>query len=294
MLTDCGMRHAARRLRDVSAARCAELERREMEQFAVTHDAITRRMNDKSRARSATRPQIIETSAERQLQFKDSVLQSRMRLDDPFALVAPYTRQMMSFLLFNPDPAHVLMIGLGGGSMPKFCFKNLPAAKITVVELDTRVIAMRESFHVPPDDERFRVVHDDGARYLSHRGSAVDAILIDAFDEEGVAPSLAASDFFSNAQRRLTDDGVLIMNLLGKPETYAAHIARASDAFDNRVLLAPVPGNDNMLMFAFKPEVISPSSPQLMLRARHLQSRYQLHFRRYLQQLRDAQRSLAG
>jgi spermidine synthase len=118
MLTDCGMRHAARRLRDVSAARCAELERREMEQFAVTHDAITRRMNDKSRARSATRPQIIETSAERQLQFKDSVLQSRMRLDDPFALVAPYTRQMMSFLLFNPDPVHVLMIGLGGGSMP--------------------------------------------------------------------------------------------------------------------------------------------------------------------------------
>lgn len=291
MLTDCGMRRAARKLRDVSQANCAELERRETEQFAVTIDATTRRARHGSDARSSTKPRIIETASERQLQFRESVLQSRMRLDDPFALVAPYTRQMMSFLLFNPDPVHVLMIGLGGGSMPKFCYRQLPNAKITVVELDARVIAMRESFHVPPDDQRFRVIHDDGARYVSRLDGVVDTILIDAFDEEGVAPAMASSHFFSCVSQRLTADGVLIMNLLGKPDTYAAHVAHAREVFDNQVLLTPVTGNDNVLLFAFKPAALSPSAPQLTLRARYLQSKYRLYFRRYLQHLRDAQRS---
>ncbi len=291
MLSDCGMRRAARKLRDVSQEYCAELERRETERFAVIPEATTRRVRNGNHAWSATKPRIIETAHERQLQFRESVLQSRMRLDDPFALVAPYTRQMMSFLLFNPDPVHVLMIGLGGGSMPKFCYRQLPNAKITVVELDDRVIAMRESFHVPADDERFRVIHDDGVRYVSRLAGVVDTILIDAFDEEGVAPALASSSFFTDASQRLTADGVLIMNLLGKPETYAAHVVRAREVFANRVLLTPVTGNDNVLLFAFKPAALSSSAPQLTLRARHLQSKYRLYFRRYLQHLRDAQRS---
>lgn len=63
-----------------------------------------------------TTPAIVDAHGERRLQFSDDALQSKMRLDDPQALIAPYTRQMLSCLLFDPDPAHVLLIGLGGGS----------------------------------------------------------------------------------------------------------------------------------------------------------------------------------
>ena len=243
---------------------------------------------------SPQNPLIVDTAAERQLQFAKHVLQSRMRLDDPYALVAPYTRQMMSFLLFNPEPRHILMIGLGGGSLPKFCYKQLPYAQISVVEIDERVIAMRDSFYVPPDDERFRVTHDDGVRYVARMKDSIDVILIDAFDEVGVAPSLATSNFYADVWQRLDSEGVLVMNLLGSPESYAVHLERARALCGVRNVLVTVAGNDNILLFAFKPDVISPNAPQLPLRARYLQSRFQLHFRSYLQKLREGRPIAAG
>jgi spermidine synthase len=69
---------------------------------------------------------------------------------------------MMAFLLFNPRPRRILILGLGGGSLAKFCYRHLPSATITAVEIDPHVMALREEFRVPADDERFRVLQGDG------------------------------------------------------------------------------------------------------------------------------------
>jgi len=55
------------------------------------------------------------------------------QLDDPYALCLAYTRKMMAFLLFNSQPRRILQLGLGGGSLAKFCYKHLPDASITAV-----------------------------------------------------------------------------------------------------------------------------------------------------------------
>lgn len=232
-------------------------------------------------------PAIIETTSERLLQFSGDALQSRMRIDDPYALVAPYTRQMMSFLLFDPDPEHVLLIGLGGGSMAKFCYRYLPNARITVVEVDERVIAMRDAFFVPPDDYRFRVVHDDGARYVTQCERPVSAVLIDAFDQSGVAPSLATVTFFDSVSRLLGPKGVAIMNLHGERQRYDDHLQCAKAAFGTRTLLAQVTGNENTLLYALAAGAAPPSAKHLWLRARHLQANIPLNFRHYLKLIRE-------
>jgi spermidine synthase len=232
-------------------------------------------------------PVIVDTESERHLQFSGDALQSRMRLDDPYALIAAYTRQMMSFLLFEPDPEHVLLIGLGGGSLAKFCYLHLPHARITVVEIDARVIALREAFSIPPDDHRFRIIHDDGARYLSRHEQPANAILIDAFDQAGVSPSLATSAFFCNVSRLLAPTGVLIMNLHGDPERFDEHLQQARKVFGSRTLLVQVTANDNVLLYAFAADAAWPAARQLFLRARHLQSKIALNFRHYLQRVRE-------
>lgn len=48
------------------------------------------------------------------MSFDDTSIQSRMRLDDPTALDLDYSRAMMAFLLMQPQPESILMIGLGG------------------------------------------------------------------------------------------------------------------------------------------------------------------------------------
>jgi spermidine synthase len=233
----------------------------------------------------AQQPYILETSSERCLYFTQGNLQSIMSLAEPDALIAAYTRKMMAFLLFNPAPKRIKMIGLGGGSLAKFCYRNLREARITVVEIDPRVVALRDEFRIPADDERFRIVCEDGARYISQRSDLIDVLLVDAFDPVGVAPTLAASDFYVQAANRLSPRGVMVMNFSGAAGRYITHIERITTAFGGSILLVPVVADDNLLLFAFRRRIPLPTTARYESRAQRLQSRLTLEFPRYLRRI---------
>ena len=231
------------------------------------------------------RPYIFETLFERRMHFSNEATQSAMLFSDPNALISEYTRKMMAFLLFNPNPKRIVMIGLGGGSLAKFCYRHLPRSHITVVEINEDVIALREEFCIPNDDDRFRVVHDDGARYLQGLEEQVDALLIDAFDADGIAPSLVNSDFYSRAARQLTASGILVMNFWGPCERYVDNLAQARAAFGDSLLLVPVAGDANVLLFAFKQSPPQAITDELEAVAQRLQMRLLLDFPRYLRRI---------
>jgi spermidine synthase len=232
------------------------------------------------------RPFILESETTRSLLFTLDAVQTCMHLADPDALVTPYTRKMMAFLLFMPVPRHVLMIGLGGGALAKFCHRYLPRTRISVVEISAEVIALREKFAIPPDDERFEVIHEDGATFLAGAPPHADVMLIDAFDRHGVAPSLATPEFYTSASGCLTPDGVLVMNLSGLKSRYPAHIDSVREAFAG-VRLVPVEGDDNLLLFAFKHRRLAELPAFLQLRADYLERGMRLEFSRFLKRLRD-------
>jgi Spermidine synthase len=232
-----------------------------------------------------TQPYIFETPYERRMHFTNQATQSAMLLADPDALISQYTRKMMAFLLFNPNPTHIVMIGLGGGSLAKFCYRHLPRSRITVVEINEDVIAMREEFCVPKDDERFRVVHDDGARYFEQFDEPMDVLLIDAFDADGIAQSLAKSDFYSSAARQLTENGMLVMNFWGPCERYVDNLVQVRAAFGDSLLLVPVSGDVNVLLFAFKQAPPQTITDELESVAQRLQMRLLLDFPRYLRRI---------
>jgi len=247
----------------------------------LTHDDLLR-----SASRNELRqPYIFETELERRLHFTHDATQSAMKIDDPDALVAHYTRKMMACLLFNPNPKHIVMIGMGGGSLPKFCYRHLSHTRITVVEVSADAIAMRDEFLIPKDDQRFRVVHDDGARFIESLTDDVDILLVDAFDADGIALSLANSTFYSRAAAQLSKEGILVMNFWGVPERYVDNLALARAAFGERVLLVPVAGESNLLMFAFKKPVPQTITERLEFIARRLQFDLLLDFPRYLSRI---------
>src|ERR1700729_4146130 len=118
----------------------------------------------------------------------DGCIQSEMRIDDPYALVNEYTRKMMGFLAFQPNPRQILIIGLGGGSLVKYCHRHLQTTRITAVEIDPDVLALRSQFLVPPDDDRLTVIQADGADHVARmadRSARITAILVDAYDHTG-------------------------------------------------------------------------------------------------------------
>ena len=236
-------------------------------------------------ANELQQPYILETPSERRLYFTPDAVQSAMSLDEPDTLMLIYTRKMMSFLLFNPNPWHIVMLGLGGGSLPKFCHRHLPKTQITVVEIDADVIALREEFHVPPDDHRFRIVHEDGARFLSKLPGPVDVILVDAFDRISVSPALGGADFYATAAQRLSPSGVLAVNLAGDSDRYATHITRIRAALGGSTLILPVEAEGNLLVFAFSRQVVLTTAAKYESRARRLQAQLSLEFPNYLRRM---------
>jgi spermidine synthase len=76
-------------------------------------------------------PFVLKSAEYMTLHFSVRGTQSQMDTRWPNALELEYTRMMMGFLLFKPAPARIAMLGLGGGSLAKFCRHHLPAADIT-------------------------------------------------------------------------------------------------------------------------------------------------------------------
>lgn len=232
------------------------------------------------------RPFILDNDGMRHLLFDSNAVQSSMRMEDPAALVTAYVQKMTAFLLFNRQPGHIVLLGLGGGSLVKFCHRHLPLTRLTVLEVDPQVLAMRVWFHIPPDDERLQVVLGDGADYVRRADWSADVLLIDAFDAGGVAPSLDSGEFYASAFRGLGPDGLLVMNLAGARHRYCAHLEHLRKAFPGPVLLVPVEGDGNLLIFAFGRSGSGCATHIPDGVAEELESELALEFPRFLRRLR--------
>lgn len=213
---------------------------------------------------------IVDDGRLRYLHFGLNYVQSVMRIDQPDRLDLRYTQKMMGFLLFHPEPETLLMLGLGGGSLTKYCYRRLPEARISVIEIDPDVIALRRHFSVPDDDARFRVVRGDGFSYLGESHEPVDVLLVDAFDVDGLAQSVSGGAFLRAAHARLANDGILVMNLTGERCRYATLIDEAATVFEEQTLLVPVRNDGNFILFAFKDRLLEPDWPKLRSRAKEL------------------------
>jgi len=228
---------------------------------------------------------VSEERGVRTLHVGGEAIQSAMRLDDPHALALDYTRCMMAFLLFHPEPRAMLMIGLGGGSLAKFVHRNLRAVRTRVVELDERIVAVARSlFHLPPDDARLTIETGDGAAALAPE--CADVLMVDGFDDESLPAALASQVFFDAAWGALAEPGVLVMNLMSDDPQLDRVLQRMESAFGGAVLCLPALSDPNVIAFALKGAPRRLAWQLLRERAERLQARYGLPFARYVNALR--------
>jgi spermidine synthase len=232
---------------------------------------------------------VSESRGVRTLHVGGEAVQSAMRLDDPDTLALDYTRCMMAFLLFHPEPREILMIGLGGGSLAKFAHRRLRPASVRAVELDPRIVAVARSlFHLPPDDARLRVEVGDGAEALAPE--CADVVMVDGFVDESVPRALVSQAFFDAAWVALTEPGVLVLNLMSDDPQLDRVLQRLESAFGGAVLCLPALSDPNVIAFALKGAPRRIAWRALHARAARLEARYGLGFPRFVNALRRMNR----
>jgi len=184
-----------------------------------------------------------------ELQFRGDVTQTRMSRWFPQRLHIGYTRTMLATLWLHPQPQRIGIIGLGGGAQTKFCHRYLPQAHIDVAENEPDVIALRDAFHIPPDDARLHVECIDGAHWLRQHRGAFDLLLVDAYDVNGIPPALSTQGFHDDCRAALTAGGVMASNLYDTD--IRTHVTRLRRSFDGRVLKLDEPDMSNKVVIAW-------------------------------------------
>jgi len=202
------------------------------------------------------RPFFRDSGSTRTLHFTDKEIQSSMSLLNPDALDLEYTRMMMGFVLFNPQPGRILMVGLGGGSLPKFCHRYLARTEIEVVEIDPDVIALRDAFMVPPDDARLRVIQADAATHLAGLEQHADVIFLDGFGVGGIPAALCSAEFYADCRRALRDDGILVINFHVNHPDHHEYLDRVRAAFGSSMFEVVDDDMTNSIVFACKGDLL--------------------------------------
>lgn len=234
---------------------------------------------------------ISEEDGVRYLHLGGDHIQSAMRIEAPDDLELDYTRTMMAFLLFHPRPRDCLMVGLGGGSIPKFIHRRLPGVRTRVVELNPEVIsAARAFFHVPDDCRRLRIEVGDGAAAVHAMNAGCDLLFVDGFEDGSQVPALVSESFYAAAFDALRPQGVLVLNFFGHDRRFDRYLQRVETAFEGRVVCLNAREDGNVIVFALKGAPPSFAWDELRRCAERLEERLGLPFGRYVAGLRKMNR----
>ena len=217
---------------------------------------------------------ISEAAGVRHLHFGSDWVQGAMRIARPWSLELAYTREMMAGLLLRDHarwPHNALLIGLGAGSLAKFIYRHRPQCRLTVVEINPQVeYVARQYFKLPADPARLTVVIGDGADYMLAGQRRFDYILVDGFDPDARAGALDTLPFYQACRARLTDNGLLGVNLLGHTRGFAGSVEGMRSAFDGRVAVFPSCDSGNTIAFATGGEAVALALDEMRARARQL------------------------
>lgn len=217
----------------------------------------------------------------RYLHLGSEWIQGAMRLNSPNSIELEYAEQMMGWLLFLEPSINfeVLQLGLGTGTLSKFCHHLNNDIQVSAVEINPAVIvASKVMFDLPIESDRMTVIQDDALAYVknSKNYKTKDVIQVDLYDGSASGPALSSLDFYKGCANTLKDTGVLTVNLFGRHSSFKENINNICEAFEDRVLLFPEVHDCNVVAIAFKGPPLKVSWKDLNARANDITKRWGL------------------
>ena len=239
---------------------------------------------------TATLPEVnfSEDGDIRYLHLASPWIQGSMIIDRPYDIELEYVQRMMAWLLFMPPSevagAHAMQLGLGAGTITKFCYKKLKMT-CTAIELNPGVLhACRGWFRLPPDDERLRVVLADAAQEIRSPEwtGVVDALQVDLYDHEAAAPVLDSEDFYRDCRALLSPQACMTVNLFGRSSSYEASLQKICAAFGEEGVWAFKPTREGNTVVLAQRTPQRPKREQLMEAAERIEAKWGLPTSKWL------------
>ena len=135
--------------------------------------------------------------------------------NDPYRMVFTYSRMTMAALLLNPEPKSILIVGLGGGTLPKTFDELIPGVEIDIVEIDEAVVRVAEEYFSFREKPNMRITVRDARVFMKRAlagGKRYDLIVLDAYNGDYIPEHLLTREFLEETRELLSDKGVVAAN----------------------------------------------------------------------------------
>ncbi len=178
----------------------------------------------------------------------------------PNRIVMNYPQMMLGALFVKPEPKSVLIVGLGGGTIPRALHEVVPQARIDVVEIDPAVVKVARRYFDLGDSSNLNVIEADGrvqVKRALREQQRYDIIMLDAFDHEYIPEHLLTQEFLQEVKALLAPGGVLAANTFSSSRLYDHESTTYASVFpqffnlkrENRVIIAangPLPADTQL------------------------------------------------
>ncbi|MDC0610234.1 fused MFS/spermidine synthase [Vibrio sp.] len=189
-------------------------------------------------------------------------------------LSLPYAKMALTGLLLQPHPDRILLVGLGGGSLPMVLSKLYPNAKIDIVEIDNAVKKVAEDYFHFAETDNMKVTLADARVFVKRMGLRADEydyILLDAFNDKYIPSHLMTQDFLLEVKQILADDGVLVANTFSSSPFYHHESTTYQSVFGPFLNFKKLENSGNRVIIAKKTAL--PSVEQMIFEAEAIKER---------------------
>jgi spermidine synthase len=209
-------------------------------------------------------------------------VQSQVNLNDLRLHMLEYTTLAFCGLLYKSEPEKVLVLGLGGGVIPREVRYYFPSIEIDVVEIDPEIQLVATQFFGFRDDNMLKVHIDDGRMFIKKQlrldpVPKYDLVILDAFNSDYIPFHLMTKEFLEEVKGILAEDGVVIANVFYSNRLFDAELKTFLAVFGRCQVFFGTSSRNAMLV------ALGPTSPTLtvkeaMDRAEVVQSKHKLSF----------------
>ncbi len=182
---------------------------------------------------------------------KGGIRQSVVKPGDPDHIELPYARAMTVGLAMVERPERILIVGLGGGTIPSFLHKHYPKATIDVVDIDPAVVEVAKRYFGFREDATLHAHVADGRKFIEECKKSYDVIFLDAYGYDNIPYTLATREFLQAVRRATKPRGVVVGNVWssGINRLHDSMVRTYQDTFDE-LYIFDVRGAGNEIFLA--------------------------------------------
>ncbi len=207
--------------------------------------------------------------------YKSKYTESKINIFNDNELPVSYTQLMPLGVVYAPDARKLLMIGFGGGMICKYIHKHFPEIDITGVELDNKVVEMSKKYFKLSEDNKLKVIVEDGRLFLNDTEEKYEIIMVDAYKGGYIPFHLCTKEFYELVSTRLSGNSCMVLNLHSGSKLYPEIVKTVKAVFSNIDIYA-LESSGNVVLIAYQNK--KKNQRELEQTAELIQSKHDLYY----------------